>query len=207
MTDSVDKNIKPQEDLYSWKKFYEEWGEPAIVAFVIVFFVIRPFFLQAFKIPTGSMIPTLQVGDRLLVDKVTYGPRMPFTKELRLPGFGKFKRGDIIVFKYPEDPKKDYIKRLIALEGETVEIRNGDVFINGKMIDEGSIDQVYYYNRGEYGAIGSPITVPQGHVFVMGDNSGSSADSRYWGFVPQENIIGRADVIFWPLTRIRLLFK
>lgn len=188
-----------------WKIFYREWGEPAIVAFLIVFFIIRPFFLQAFKIPTGSMIPNLQVGDRLLVDKWTYGARVPFTKDARLPGIGKLKRGDIIVFKYPQDPQKDYIKRLIAFGGETVEIRNGDVYINGKLIDIDPIQQIYYYNRGEYGAIGAVIKVPEGSFFVMGDNSASSADSRYWGFVPQENIVGRADIIFWPLTRIRLL--
>ena len=207
MTEPVDKKTKGQENISHWKKFYVEWGEPAIVAFLIVFFVIRPFFLQAFKIPTGSMIPSLQVHDRLLVDKWTYGARMPFTKEFRLPGIGDLKRGDIIVFKYPEDPKKDYIKRLIAFAGETVEIKNGDIFINGKLIDEDPINQFYYYNRGEYGKIGNATTVPDNHVFVLGDNSGSSADSRYWGFVPDENIVGRADVIFWPITRMRLLFR
>lgn len=202
-----EKEIKSieQKEAYTWKKFYEEWGEPALVAFLIVFFVIRPFFLQAFKIPTGSMIPNLQIRDRLLVDKWTFGARVPFTKKVRLPGIGKLDRGDIIVFKYPEDPKKDYIKRLIAFGGETVEIRNGDIYINGELVEEEPFQQIYYYNRGRYGSAGSPITVPEGHMYVLGDNSGSSADSRFWGFVPKENIVGRADIIFWPLNRIRLL--
>jgi signal peptidase I len=188
-----------------WKHFYEEWGEPAIVAFLVVFLFIRPFVLQAFKIPTGSMVPTLQVKDRLLVDKWTYGARVPFTKTTRLPGIGDFKRGDIIVFKYPEDPKKDYIKRLIAFGGEMIEIRNGDIYINGVLVEDSRIQKTYYYNRGEFGIVGEQVAVPEGHVFVLGDNSGSSADSRFWGFVPEENIVGRADIIFWPLTRIRLL--
>ncbi|MEW5894381.1 MAG: signal peptidase I [Candidatus Omnitrophota bacterium] len=189
-----------------WKNFYKEWGEPALVAFLVVFFIIRPFFLQAFKIPTGSMIPTLLVKDRLIVDKWTYGARVPFTKTARLPGIGEMKRGDIIVFKYPEEPKKDYIKRLIAFGGETVEIRNGDIYIDGKEVDHPDIKKIYYYNRGDYGTFGEPVTVPKGSVYVLGDNSASSADSRYWGFVPEENIIGRADLIFWPIERIRFLF-
>jgi signal peptidase I len=191
--------------LSGWKWFYQEWGEPAIVAFLVVFFIIRPFFLQAFKIPTGSMIPTLLVHDRLLVDKWTYGARVPFTQKLRLPGIGTMRRGDIIVFKYPEDVTKDYIKRLIAFGGETIEIRSGDVYIDGKLIDDKEIRPKYYYNRGQYGAVGETVKVPEGHVYVLGDNSGSSLDSRFWGFVPEEYIVGKADVIFWPLNRIRLL--
>lgn len=202
--ESKAKNQK-EKVLSGWRWFYTEWGEPAIVAFLVVFFIIRPFFLQAFKIPTGSMIPTLQVHDRLLVDKWTYGARVPFTEQARLPGIGTMKRGDIIVFKYPEDVSKDYIKRLIAFGGETVEIRNGDVYIDGKSVDDPVIRTKYYYNRGEYGSVQEPVTVPEGHIYVLGDNSGSSADSRFWGFVPEEYIVGRADVIFWPLNRIRFL--
>lgn len=188
-----------------WKWFYKEWVEPAAVAFLIVFFIIRPFFLQAFKIPTGSMIPTLMIHDRLLVNKWTYGARVPFTKKLRLPGIGRLKRGDIIVFKYPEDVSKDYIKRLIAFGGETVEIRGGDIFVNGKLLEDPAILPKYYYNRGEFGAAGETVRVPEGHVYVLGDNSASSADSRFWGFVPEEYIVGKADVIFWPLTRMRFI--
>jgi len=192
-------------NLTAFQWFYKEWLEPAGVAFLVVFLVIRPFFLQAFKIPTGSMVPTLLVHDRLIVDKWTYGARVPFTKTLRLPGIGELHRGDIIVFKYPEDPSKDYIKRLIAFAGEKVEIKNGDIYIDGEQVTKPDIDQNYYYNRGTFGALGRIITVPEGHMFVLGDNSGSSADSRFWGFVPEENVIGKADLIFWPLNRIRFL--
>lgn len=205
MEDPKEQTIQKPHKVSFLRRFYEEWGEPAIIAFILVFFIIRPFFLQAFKIPTGSMIPALQVGDRILVDKWTYGARIPFTETARLPGLGQLKRGDIIVFKYPEDPKKDYIKRLVAFGGELVEIRNGDIYINGVLSDLEPFQQIYYYNRGKYGVIGKSVLVPEGHVFVLGDNSASSADSRFWGFVPQENIIGKADVIFWPFTRLRLL--
>ncbi len=202
---NMEKKKKEAAVLSGWKWFYAEWGEPAVVAFLVVFFIIRPFFLQAFKIPTGSMIPTLLVQDRLIVDKWTYGARVPFTKTHRLPGIGTMQRGDIIVFKYPEDTRKDYIKRLIAFGGETVEIRDGNIYVNETMIDDKVIRARYYYNRGPFGAAGEPITVPDGHVYVLGDNSGSSADSRFWGFVPEEYIVGKADLIFWPVQRIRLL--
>ena len=202
---NTEKKKKEAAVLSGWKWFYAEWGEPAVVAFLVVFFIIRPFFLQAFKIPTGSMIPTLLVQDRLIVAKWTYGARVPFTKTYRLPGIGTMQRGDIIVFKYPEDTRKDYIKRLIAFGGETVEIRDGNIYVNETIIDDKVIRARYYYNRGPFGAAGEPITVPDGHVYVLGDNSGSSADSRFWGFVPEEYIVGKADLIFWPVQRIRLL--
>ena len=185
------------------KSVTREWVESIVIAFILAMF-IRTFFIQAFKIPSGSMIPTLVVGDRLMVNKLRYGPKVPFSNK-RLPGFTTFKRGDIIVFIYPEDPKRDFIKRLIALEGETVEIKNGDVYINGKVIENPIVKNIFYYNRGKNGGIGQKVKVPQGHVFVLGDNSGSSSDSRYWGFVPVENIVGRAEFIYWPFNRVRLL--
>ena len=183
------------------KSATHEWVESIVIAFILAMF-IRTFFIQAYKIPSGSMRMTLIEGDRLMVNKLQYGPKVPFTKE-RIPGYGKWKRGDIIVFVYPEDPKKDFIKRLIALGGETVEIRDGDIFINNKLVDDPEIKNIFYYNRGDYGKEFRPTKVPKGFVFVLGDNSGSSHDSRYWGFVPEANIIGHAKFIYWPLNRIR----
>jgi len=111
----------------------------------------------------------------------------------------------VIVFVYPEDEKRDFIKRLIAKAGETVEIKNGKVFIDGKMLDDPIIRKIYYYNRGDYGQEGKKILVPENQYFVLGDNSASSRDSRYWGFVDKNLLIGKALVIYWPLNRIRLI--
>jgi signal peptidase I len=166
---------------------------------------IRAFFIQAFKIPSGSMKPTLLERDRLMVNKLRYGPRVPFTKSKRLPGFTEPKRGDVIVFVYPSDPSRDFIKRLVALEGEEVEIREGRIYINGLMVEQPSIKNIFYYNGTHYGKEGESFKVPEGHVFVLGDNSGSSSDGRVWGFVPNENIIGRAEFIYWPLNRMRFI--
>ena len=181
-----------------------EWTESIVIAFVLAMF-IRTFFFQAFKIPSGSMRPTLIEGDRLMVNKLRYGPKVPFTKNKRLPGFGKPQRGDVVVFIYPVDPARDFIKRLIAVGGETVEIRKGDIYVNGKLIDNPLIKRNYYYNRGEYGQEDRPITVPEGYFFVLGDNSGSSSDGRYWGFVPEGSVIGRAEMIYWPFNRMRFI--
>jgi len=180
-----------------------EWVESIIIAFLLAMF-IRTFFIQAFKIPSGSMRMTLIEGDRLMVNKLRYGPKVPFTS-WRMFGFSMPQRGDIIVFKYPSEPKRDFIKRLIAFGGEKVEIKEGIIVINGKNVDEPRIRNIYYYNRGSYGEEGQEILVPVGHVYVLGDNSISSHDSRYWGFVPNENIIGRAEFIYWPFNRVRMI--
>lgn len=185
------------------KSAWREWAESIVIAFLLAM-VIREFFVQAFKIPSGSMIPTLVVGDRLMVNKLRYGPKIRFTHQ-RLPGFSKPRRGDVIVFTYPEDPKRDFIKRLIAFGGERVEIRDGDIYIDGKLWTDPRIAKIYYYNRGRYGQEGEAVDVPEGSVYVLGDNSASSHDSRFWGFVPVENIIGRAELIYWPLPRLRVL--
>ena len=185
------------------KAVIREWVESIVIAFILAMF-IRTFFIQAFKIPSGSMRMTLIEGDRLLVNKLRYGPKIPFTKK-RLPGLGEPQRGDVVVFIYPEDHKRDFIKRLIAKEGETVEIRYGDIYINDKMVTDPRIDNTYYYNRGAYGDTGKKVKVPEGFCFVLGDNSASSHDSRFWGFVPKEDIIGKAELIYWPLTRLRFI--
>jgi len=181
-----------------------EWTESIIIAFVLAMF-IRTFFIQAFKIPSGSMRPTLIEGDRLMVNKLRYGPKVPFTRDKRLPGFSEPKRGDVIVFVYPVDPKRDFIKRLVGFGGETVEIKEGDIFIDGAPVEEPIIKDNFYYNRGEYGREGKQIEIPEDHFFVLGDNSGSSSDGRFWGFVPEANVIGRAELIYWPFNRMRFI--
>ncbi len=181
-----------------------EWTESIVIAFVLAMF-IRAFFIQAFKIPSGSMKPTLIERDRLMVNKLRYGPRVPFTKTKRLPGFTEPKRGDVIVFVYPKDPSRDFIKRLVALEGEDVEIRDGDIYIDGNRVEDPVVRNTFYYNGVNYGGEGETFTVPEGHVFVLGDNSASSSDGRVWGFVPSENIIGRAELIYWPFNRMRFI--
>lgn len=175
-----------------------EWVEPLIIALCLSV-VIRSFLIQPFKIPSGSMHPTLQVGDRLIVNKLRYGPRIPFTQH-RLPGFGKARRGDIIVFDYPVDPTRDFVKRLIAFGGETVSIRDGQIWVNDRPVTEKRIAGRHYYNLGPLAENENTITVPKDQVYVLGDNSASSADSRYWGTVPEENIVGRAEWIYWPVT-------
>ncbi len=181
-----------------------EWVESIAIAFILAMF-IRAFFIQAFKIPSGSMKPTLIERDRLMVNKLRYGPRVPFTKTKRLPGLTKPQRGDVIVFVYPDDPSRDFIKRLVSLEGEKVEIYEGDLRINGASVENDIIKNIYYYNGTNHGKEGETFTVPKGHVFVLGDNSASSSDGRVWGFVPFENIIGRAELIYWPFNRMRFI--
>lgn len=195
-------NEKPSEK--KKKSVFREWVEAAIFAAFIAFCIIRPFIVQAFKIPTGSMRPTLVEGDIILVNKFVYGARVPFTN-FKLPKVHSPKRGEVVVFIYPENPKKDFIKRLIGLPGETVEIKNGTVYINDKPLLDPVFNQRYYYNRGDFGKEGQRLIVPQNSFFVLGDNSSSSQDSRYWGFVPNNNILGKAMVIYWPPQRIRII--
>ena len=150
------------------------------------------------------MRPTLLEGDRILVSKFIYGAKVPFTK-LRLPGLKKPARGDVVVFMYPEDKSRDFIKRLVAFGKETVQITNGTIYVNDKPLDNPVFSQRYYYNRGNFGEEGEKVVVPKGNYYVLGDNSGSSRDSRYWGFVPEDNLLGQAFIIYWPLNRIRLI--
>jgi signal peptidase I len=187
------------------KSQFREWVESVLIALAIAI-VIQTFIIQAFKIPSGSMIPTFNIGDRIFVYKFMYSARIPFVN-IRLPilDIKEPKRGDIIVFTSPEDPKKDFVKRLIALGGETVSIKDGKVFVDGKEAGLPSMSAVYYYNAGEYGAEGKSVKVPEGCYFTMGDNSANSRDSRYWGFVPRKNLVGKAVVIYWPLYRIKVI--
>ena len=174
------------------KAIIREYAESIAIALVLAL-LVRTFIVQAFKIPTGSMRSTLIEGDRILVNKFIYRFREP-------------QAGDIIVFKYPEDPKRDFIKRLVAKGGERVEIRNGQLFLNGKALEgKGAFEQRYYYNQGAFAREGEEVLIPKDSFFVLGDNSASSRDSRYWGFVPKHHLVGKAFLLYWPLTRIRIV--
>ncbi|HOJ92119.1 MAG TPA: signal peptidase I [Dictyoglomaceae bacterium] len=155
--------------------------ETIVFAFILAL-LIKSFILQISYIPTGSMIPTLNEREAVLVVRIPYYFREPT-------------RGEIIVFRYPQDPKTEYVKRLIGLPGDTVEIKSGVVYVNGEALDE-----PYVKNKSfdDYG----PIKVPEDNYFVLGDNRPVSVDSRYWGFVPQKNLIGRAIFLLWPPQRI-----
>lgn len=181
--------MRPKVWLY---RVWKEWGEQLLIALLLAF-VIRTFIIGPYKIPTGSMIPTFMIGDRIFVDKVTYRFRPPH-------------RGEIIVFKYPEDKKKDFVKRLIGLPGEEIEIRDGKIFVNGRPLEEVPYSGRYYYNRDEwnYGKTGQKIKIPGDMFFVLGDNSSQSSDSRNWGFVPKKNLVGKAFFIWWPPDRIKI---
>jgi len=185
------------------KSVAREWIESIIWAFILAM-IIRTFVIQAFKIPTGSMRTTLIEGDLILVNKFIYGTKIPFT-DFNLPALKQPRRGDVIVFIYPKDPKKDFVKRLIGLSGETVQIKNGTVYINDKPVLAPIFNQIYYYNRGDFVEEARKIKVPENSFFVLGDNSASSQDSRYWGFVPRKNILGKAMLIYWPPHRIRII--
>jgi signal peptidase I len=185
------------------KSVVRDWIESILVAFILAMF-IRTFIVQAFKIPTGSMRPTLLAGDIILVNKFIYGAKIPFSK-YRLPKVRLPKRGDVIVFIFPEDPKKDFIKRLVGLPGDMVEIKNGTIYVNNQPLVDYGFSQRYYYNRGDFAQESRGITVPADNYFVLGDNSASSQDSRYWGFVPEKNILGEAMIIYWPPQRIRII--
>jgi signal peptidase I len=158
--------------------------------------IIRTFIIAPFKIPSGSMRPTLIERDRILVSKFTYRFQLP-------------QRGDIVVFRYPENPKRPFIKRLVALGGDTVEIREGHLYVNGQALERLEIfRQNKYFNQGPYGQPGQVVQVPADQLFVLGDNSISSHDSRFWGFVPRKYLIGKALCIFWPVWphyRLRVL--
>ena len=169
--------------------------EAVAVAVVLAMF-IRSFIVQPFKIPSGSMIPTLLVGDHIFVNKFLFGIRMPFTNNVLIP-VKKPQRGDIVVFKYPEDPKLDFIKRVIAVPGETLEIINRNIFINGKQVPDPHGNWGLSARSGHLVNDFGPITLPASKYFVMGDNRNNSHDSRFWGFVDFSELRGKAFLIYW----------
>ena len=176
-----------------WRAVVKENVESLIWA-VVLALIIRTFIMAPFKIPSGSMRPTLIEKDRILVNKFLYHFREP-------------QRGDIIVFRYPDDLKRPFIKRLAAVGGETVEIRDGRLLVNGEPVegDNNFFSSTQYHNQGPYGQADQTVEVPEGTYYVLGDNSMSSHDSRFWGFVDRKHVIGEAMVIFWPLPRWRVL--
>ena len=174
------------------KGILREYLEAAIIAVFLALF-IRTFVIQAYKIPSGSMQPTLLVGDHILVSKFIYGIKAPFINRTIVP-ISKPKRGDVIVFTYPLDKSKDYIKRVIGLPGDQIKIIDKEIFINGRLFD-GPFG-VYDKNSRRNNNLG-PIIVPAKGLFVMGDNRDHSYDSRYWGFVPLELVKGKAIIIYW----------
>ena len=172
--------------------------EAIIVAIVIALF-IRTFIVQAFKIPSGSMKQTLLIGDHILVNKFIYGVKIPFSDITLIP-IKNPKRGDIVVFKFPEDPKKDFIKRVVGISGDVVEIRDKQVYINNMLLnhDRGihtdpHIIPGVFQQRDNFG----PVTVPPASLFVMGDNRDHSYDSRFWGFVDLKVVKGKAFIVYW----------
>ena len=188
----------------SGKSIARAYIETIVVATIVALFV-RTFLFQAFKIHTGSMERNLLVGDHLLVNRFVLAPAPSRAERLLLPA-RHARRGDIVVFKFPEQPERDFVKRVVAIAGETVEVRAKRLYINGRPIDEPFVhfleppgaprtadEQTAADVRERYG----PVTVPPGHLFVMGDNRDNSEDSRYWGFLPERNVKGRAMLIYW----------
>ncbi len=186
------------------KPWYREWSEALIVA-VVLALIIRTFLFQAFKIPSGSMLDTLLIGDHLLVNKFIYGTHLPFSDQ-RFLALRNPQRGDVIVFEFPDDENKsyfqrrDFIKRVIGEPGDKVEIKDKKVFVNNELYD---IPQEVHKDTQLIPSIASPrdfvgpIQVPEGKYFVMGDNRDYSYDSRFWGFVPEEKIKGLAFIKYW----------
>jgi len=177
------------------KSTFREYAESILIAVLLALF-IRTFIVQAFKIPSGSMIQTLLVGDHILVNKFIYGPRIPYTP-YRLFHLKKPKRGEVVVFLEPTERKKDFIKRVIGLPGETLQVINRKVYIDGKPLEESLYT---YFSNPSYGREldnFGPLKIPEDSYFMMGDNRENSSDSRVWGPVPFHLVKGKAFLIYW----------
>jgi len=187
-----------QPEIIKKKSRLRENVEAIVIAIILALF-IRTFIIQAFKIPSGSMIPTLLVGDHILVNKFIYGVRIPYMEEPIIP-IEEPKHGDVIVFEYPVEPDKDFIKRVIGIPGDVIQIKNKKIFVNNKPLkhDHGIYTDPHILPaqispRDNFG----PVTVPPNKYFVMGDNRDNSYDSRFWGFVDDSELKGKALIIYW----------
>jgi signal peptidase I len=203
--------------------------EPVLVEYsrslfpvIVIVLVLRSFLVEPFRIPSGSMLPTLLVGDFILVNKFAYGIRLPVVNA-KIVDIDKPERGDVVVFRYPADPSLDYIKRVVGLPGDTIEYRNKQLFVNGEPVPQRLLGvyangghalverrneslggtQHDIFLRSNYPVRNGSWTVPEGKYFVMGDNRDNSNDSRVWGFVPDENLVGKAFLIWmsWDADR------
>lgn len=189
----VEENLTPKR-----KSTIREYVEAILIALLLALF-IRTFVVQAFKIPSGSMQNTLLIGDHILVNKFIYGVKNPFNGNTWIP-FKKPERRDIVVFKYPVNPAQDYIKRVVGVEGDTIEIKNKKVYVNGELQNENyaifldnKILPANVQGRDNLG----PVTVPEDSLFVMGDNRDNSYDSRFWNFVNLKAVKGKAFILYW----------
>ena len=194
----IGKEEQVVDSIKNKKSVFREYTEAIVIAILLALF-IRTFVVQAFKIPSGSMLPTLMIGDHLLVNKFIYGIKVPFTGK-RLVPIKDPKTGDIIVFRYPKDRSIDYIKRVVGEPGDTLQLKNKKLYKNGKQVDD---PHAHFSNTVMLPAAVSPkdnfgpITVPDGKYFVMGDNRDNSSDSRFWGFVENTDVLGKAMIIYW----------
>ena len=209
MTNNTSENTNKQ--TVKRKSVAREYTEAILIALLLALF-IRTFFVQAFKIPSGSMEETLLIGDHILVSKFAYGTHIP--NEIPFLNIKLFddiiffpkqpERGDIIVFKYPKDEKRDFIKRVIGIPGDLLEVRHQKVFINGKSYEDRharhteSPSDSSLVPRDDFG----PVLVPDNHLFMMGDNRENSQDSRYWGFLDINKVRGKALMIYWSWNQL-----
>jgi len=205
------------------KPVWREWGESLLVVLIIAF-VVRSFVVAPFKIPSSSMVPTLDVGDYIFVLRYSYGLRIPFTNIQLMPKAPH--RGDVVVFDYPEDRSVDFIKRVIGLPGDTIDYKDNALYINGQkmpltrignrayFMGDGNVDESGLYRedlmgvkhdvlRKDFSIKDGEWKVPPGEYFMLGDNRNNSRDSRFWGFVPQSYLVGRAAIIWWSWDKER----
>lgn len=201
------ENVLEKDIVIKKKSVIREYIEAAVIALILALFV-RTFIVQAFKIPSGSMKETLLIGDHILVNKFIYGISIPFSDIKLFAGVPE--KGDIIVFKYPKDESRDFIKRVVATPGDTVEIRSQKVYINGHLLNEPyavhrkpPLPSPYSYPRDAYG----PIEIPEDKVFMMGDNRENSQDSRFWGLLDIQKIRGKAFIIYWSWDKENYLVR
>lgn len=180
------------------KSVIREYTEAILVAIVLALF-IRSFVVQAFKIPSGSMLPTLQIGDHLLVNKFIYGVKIPIVGTVLVP-WKTPARDDVVVFRFPKDRSIDYIKRVVAVAGDTVEMKNKQLYVNGEAANNphahNTTHTIMESSAGPRDNMG-PVKVPEGRIFVMGDNRDNSYDSRFWGFVDLNDVLGKAFILYW----------